>query len=838
MSGFEGIKQFLTKPIGKPPENDRYDSTETLKRAGKLLNRIIDLNELLNGILDTVAQALEMEKAYIYLAQMEKPLFRLFAYRDYSSGFKAEMDEGENFTSPPEFIEADHPIISILYSNQEPLNFQELGFSSNFKIKKDKIAELKNKLGAELAVPIQFDEKFIGILFAGARQSKLSYTSKDIELLHTLMLQTALSIENASKVDKLRKMVEIEASYKKLKESDELKSALYANISHEFRNPLTLCIELVDSYLKQDEFKSGTSDVGKLKIAKRNLNKMLNLINKLLDFSALEVNFSILRLRSHNLGKFIEYVVNSFQSWAERADVDLGFYSDRNLPEVYCDIDKMEKMLVNLLTNALKYTDRGGRIKVKVNKHDDHLEVIVEDTGRGIDERDLTSIFDRYAQAHNHLIRDKQGTGIGLSITKDFVEMHGGKIGVKSILGEGSTFFFTVLYGKDHFDLSKAEFLEDNLAPYQFEYDEITEPEMEIDSYPSDCEDNQCTFSEGLPTVLVVEDDKDMRNFLSNVLSKIFNVVVARDGIEGFNKVIDLCPDLVLSDVIMPQMDGLSLCKRIRNNDKTSNIPIILITARADHKMIIKALASGATDCLFKPFKKEEIQLRVTNLIRLKKMEGLYYETRFRKFFSTARWETIINNNESIYNVKRKRLTILFSDIRNFTTYADEHEPEDTIEILNNYLSEMSQIIENNSGTIDKFIGDEIMAVFGDPIDMEDHAIRAISAAIEMQQKMKTMIEDWERKGKEKLFIGIGINTGYVTVGGFGSDKYLDYTVIGNQVNLASRLQSEARNGEIIISNSTYGEVKDIIEAQFKGEIEVKGIKRKIPIFSVSGLKL
>ncbi|MBW1686708.1 MAG: GAF domain-containing protein [Deltaproteobacteria bacterium] len=212
-------------------------------------------------------------------------------------------------------------------------------------------------------------------------------------------------------------------------------------------------------------------------------------------------------------------------------------------------------------------------------------------------------------------------------------------------------------------------------------------------------------------------------------------------------------------------------------------------------------------------------------------------ESKVARFLSPRLAKALIHGYEELTRVKRKRLTVFFSDIRGFTALSDEIEPEETIDLLNRYLSEMTKLIYEYEGTLDKFMGDGIMVFFGDPVDQEDHAARAVKMSVAMQKKMDELQAQWSKAGRKPLSIGIGINTGYVTVGGIGSEHHLDYTVIGNQVNLAARLESVAAGGEIIMSHATYGEVGELVEVEDRGEVTVKGLARPVKIYRVEDLK-
>lgn len=231
-----------------------------------------------------------------------------------------------------------------------------------------------------------------------------------------------------------------------------------------------------------------------------------------------------------------------------------------------------------------------------------------------------------------------------------------------------------------------------------------------------------------------------------------------------------------------------------------------------------------------------ELNRSLTDKVR-QQVDEIERVGRLKRYLSPLVVQKVVEKKEGIGLVSnRKNLTVLFSDIRGFTSVTETMEPESAIELLNEYLSEMTKIIYEEGGTLDKFMGDGIMAFYGDPIEYEDHARRAVNTAIKMQERLKELREKWHSDGQEILKIGIGINTGYVTVGNIGCEDHLDYTVIGNNVNLAARLQSLAKEGEIIISPRTYASVKDMISADEIGKIEIKGFHKPVDVYKVIGV--
>jgi class 3 adenylate cyclase len=355
--------------------------------------------------------------------------------------------------------------------------------------------------------------------------------------------------------------------------------------------------------------------------------------------------------------------------------------------------------------------------------------------------------------------------------------------------------------------------------------------------------------------ILVVDDEKMNVELLEAILSGQYDVMVAYDGEEAFEKVNDTLPDLILLDVMMPGLNGYEVCKRLKQKKETSIIPVIIVTALKEKEERIKGLEIGADDFLTKPIDRVELLARVKSLLRIKflynelteinenleqrvkeQVERIQKLTRLKQYFSPKLAEQLLSD-EDIYKVRRKNLTIFFTDIRNFTSLSEMMEPEELFTMLDKYFTKMTEVVFEQGGIIGKFIGDGIMGFFGDPGEY-NHAELTVKTALEMQSKIK-ILNDQESAswGGFPISIGIGINTGYVTIGNIGPENHRDYTVIGRAVNLASRIGNEANSGQILISQKTYNIVANIIEAKEWGNITVKGFDRPILVYSVLGLK-
>lgn len=404
----------------------------------------------------------------------------------------------------------------------------------------------------------------------------------------------------------------------KLKGLDHLKSRFFANISHEFRTPLTLIIGPVQDLL---EDKNTQKFKEPLFYIQRNAKRLLQLINQLLDLSRLDTGNYEVNTTRDDIIPFVKQMVNSFSSMAHHknilleTEVDPRLKNDLRQGEMifYFDEDILEKILYNLLSNAFKFTPNGGNITVSIGRSDNNfLELNVEDSGVGIPEDKLPYIFDRFYQADNSYIRQYEGTGIGLSLVKELVVLHQGTITAQSMQGQPTT--FSCYFPFNNKIVSKSA------HPKTVIKQEIISHVVSGNAEAENIIDNS------RHTVLVAEDQLDVRKYICSKLSETYAVIEAKNGQEGFELAKQHIPDLVVSDVMMPLMDGFELCKLLKTNDFTSHVPVILLTARAEDADKLEGLETGADAYLIKPFNSKELLLRVHNLIELR--------TTLRKKFS------------------------------------------------------------------------------------------------------------------------------------------------------------------------------------------------------------
>ena len=405
------------------------------------------------------------------------------------------------------------------------------------------------------------------------------------------------------------KQEEAKREAERLHELDKLKIKFLTNLSHDFRTPIALIMAPVDKLLSQ---KSEEGTTAQLRMIKRNTRRLLNIVNQLFDFRTIEERELKLNLIEGDVIAFLREVGDSFQDLSEKKRIMFVFKSVLDSLVIKFDPDKLERILFNLLSNAFKFTLEGGKVMLSVYlKHNQdeaaqHIVIEVADTGIGMDKNQQEHIFNRFYQ--NRLSGNifNPGSGIGLSIVKEFVELHGGKIELKSEPGNGSTFCVTLpaesivlsAFGKQLPDVIE---LEDKLV--------VIEEQKQL--VPVTKGKN----TETLPVVLVVEDNEDFRFYLKDNLSVQYKVIEAADGKEGWQKALAVHPELIVSDVMMPHMDGIEFSMKLKSDKRTSHIPVILLTASSREEAQINGLLTGANDFLTKPFDFEILDIKIKNIL-------------------------------------------------------------------------------------------------------------------------------------------------------------------------------------------------------------------------------
>lgn len=397
---------------------------------------------------------------------------------------------------------------------------------------------------------------------------------------------------------------------KKEKEVDELKSKFFANITHEFRTPLTLIlgpIEMMKSEAVNPKIHQH------LNVMKSNASRLLDLINQLLELSKIEAGSLKIKASPGNIVPVVKGIVMSFESMALKKGITLKAESLKEEMYLYFDREKLEKVLINLISNAIKFTPDGGQIFVELSDGDEYLNILIKDTGMGIPEKDLEFIFNRFYQSANG--RESMGSGIGLALAKELVELHHGSIRVKSTEGIETEFIIRLPMGNAH--LSKEDIIMDEIAPSsKYPSNGQESPESGFEEVISDGYERNESRK---PQLLLIEDNRDVRNYITEILNPDYQIIQAHDGEEGISMALENLPDIIISDVMMPKKDGYEVCSSLKQDEKTSHIPIILLTAKVTTEDKIQGLENQADDYVTKPFVPKELLARVQNLIESRK---------------------------------------------------------------------------------------------------------------------------------------------------------------------------------------------------------------------------
>lgn len=361
------------------------------------------------------------------------------------------------------------------------------------------------------------------------------------------------------------------------------------------------------------------------------------------------------------------------------------------------------------------------------------------------------------------------------------------------------------------------------------------------------------------PKVLVVDDMPANVRLLEAILEPAgYAVVSASSGPEALERVVADAPDIVLLDVQMAGMNGYEVCRRIRENEATELLPVVMVTSHGDEARV-DGIRAGADDFVTKPFDHQELLLRVRSLVRIKlyhdtiraqtaelaewnrtlearvaeQVEELGQMTRLRRFLSPTLAEIVMERGDSVLETHRRELAVLFADLRGWTDFSTATEPEEVMSVVGSYHSAMGELIVRYEATVGWFAGDGLMVWFNDPIPCDDPAMRAVRMAVEMREAMSALTAGWRKRGHQ-LDFSIGVALGYATIGRIGFEGRYDYGAVGSVLNLASRLCDAAEPGQIVVSPRVLAEVEELVEAQPLGALQLKGFGKPVEAFAVA----
>lgn len=602
---------------------------------------------------------------------------------------------------------------------------------------------------------------------------------------------------------------------------DKLKDEILANTSHELRTPLQGIIGVSESMLD--------GAAGELsEPARHNLSMMVSsgkrlsrLVDDILDFSRLKTHELRLDSKPVDLKVATDIVVTLLQPLLSAKPVTLVNKIEPDLPAVLADESRLQQILTNIIGNAIKFTD-AGEIHVYAET-DDHgmVQVGVSDSGIGIAEDEQVTIFDSFQQAEGSDTRLRGGTGLGLSVTKQLVELQGGQIFVSSVLGEGSTFSFTLPATDLAVDPDAHETVSSSLEGIVLDTTAVSEGALT----PALVGDSENTIR-----ILVVDDEPINQQVLSNHLSLAhYSTVQAMNGAEAL-ALLDAGEnfDLVLLDVMMPNMSGYEVCERIRQSHLATELPIIMVTAKTQSDDLVTGLSMGANDYIAKPFSKKELLARIQTHLGLMQINTAYGNFVPREFLRHLGKESIIDVRLGD-NVELE-IAVMWSDIRGFSTLLESMSPEDSFDFINGYFSRMGPVIREHGGFINSFVGDAILALY------VDGPTSAVAAALASCRRLDEYNVERAAKGRNPIRAGFAVHIGPARLGVVGELQRRQGEVFSDAINLTSRIEvlTKLYQSRVIISADVVDRLPvNTYSLRKLDKVRVKGRNAEVELYEV-----
>ncbi len=607
----------------------------------------------------------------------------------------------------------------------------------------------------------------------------------------------------------------------RLRAIDKLKDQFLANTSHELKTPLNGIIGLAESlYVKENQ----EEDRYSLGLIVSSGKRLQSLVNDILDFSKLKSHEIQLSRKEIDLKAISEVVLDLQRSVITEKPLTLHNDIPENFPLLIADEGRITQVLHNLVGNAIKFTEE-GQVHVKGEETPAEVIISVEDTGIGISAEHQLNIFKAFEQADGSIQRQYAGTGLGLTISRQLVELHGGSLSVTSTPGKGSAFSFSIPKGAKVAETTGgSKVAESSSLPQQQQESTSTHPTTISDQSDFTLPSNQ----KGLK-ILIVDDEpinlEVMKAHLTDPGLELVTVSRGQKALDILDKQSDF--DLVLLDVMMPGMSGFEVCRKIRKRYLPSELPVIIITAKDQIEDLVQAFSIGANDYIAKPFSRAEFLSRVKTQLHLQTIHHAAQRFVPTEFLKVLGYEAI---TETKYGDQVQKMgTILFSDIRNYTTIAEQLSPEETFHFLNAYYSRMGPVIRENHGFINQFVGDGIMALFLESSD------DAILASIGMTKALQSYNKVRKARGFMPIAIGMGLHTGHLMMGIIGDGLRMDAGLVSDTVNTAARMEglTKLTGSSILLTEDSYQAIKNPnqFSIRFLGRVNVKGKEKSTAIY-------
>ncbi len=618
----------------------------------------------------------------------------------------------------------------------------------------------------------------------------------------------------------------------RLQKLDRLKDDFMANISHELRTPLNGIIGISESLMDGAAGPLAREQHKNLALVVASARRLFHLVSDLLDFSQIKHREIQLHLRAVGLREVVDGVLRLSEPLIGQKSLTLENHIAMDTPAVWADEDRLQQILHNLVGNAIKFTAEGF-VRVHARVKADHIEVRVTDSGMGIDPAHQERIFEAFEQADGSITRSHSGTGLGLAITRQLLRLQGGDIDVDSQPGAGCTFIFTLPLAK----VQQATAV--NTAPALRQTARLRAllpgtQELELEALQR-AEQLAALNLPAIPEdrsfhILIVDDEPVNLQVLVNMLSlQNYTVTRADSGQAALAALEQQTFDLILLDVMMPHMSGYEVCAAIRERYPASALPVVFLTARSQTEDVVHGFETGANDYLSKPVAKNELLARIQTHIKLSKLNVSYARFVPDEFLRFLGYDSILD--VKLGDQVQEEMTVMFADIRSFTSLSEQLTPKENFDFLNDYLSRISPVIRIHKGFIDKYIGDGIMALF------PHRAQEALDAALEMFEELASYNVERQVVGYIPIQIGIGLHTGMLMLGTIGESERMEGTVISDAVNTAARMEGLTKlyGASIILSQQTLNELTEPerYAIRYLGEVRVKGKQERTAIYEV-----
>jgi two-component system sensor histidine kinase ChiS len=706
-----------------------------------------------------------------------------------------------------------------------------------------------------------------GVAFARSITNPLKSLTSAATKMSSGMFETRVNIAASNELGKLANafnsmasqlevsFIQLEHQNAHLQRLDKLKDEFLANTSHELRTPLTGSIGLTESLIDGATGQLPEPTIYNLEIIALSGRRLSNLINDILDFSKLKHKNIELQIKPVGIRGIVDIVVTLCQPLIGTRNLQLINSVTADLPLVDADENRVQQVLYNLIGNAIKFTE-SGTVEISANAISlespqladkessvtsqlqslilrSKLQITVSDTGTGIAEDKLERIFKSFEQADGSAAREYEGTGLGLAVTKKLVELHGGEIQVSSKVGIGSQFTFSLPISQNQYVERKqlSAKVRQSLVSRTNDRDLITNATFAPTFNNNSLLDAQEGQENSRLKILIVDDEPvNILVLRNNLLLENYALVKASSGREALALLeTGYKPDLILLDLMMPRMTGYEVCEKIREKFTAIELPIVMLTAKNQVSDLVQGFNAGANDFLTKPFVKNELLARIKTHIHLAKINAAYGRFVPHDFLRFLGHESILDVR--LGDQIQKEMTVLFSDIRSFTTISEAMTPQENFKFINSYLSRVSPVIRAHQGFIDKYIGDAIMALFPESAD------DAVRAAVEMQKQVIIYNQDRQLSNYPPITIGIGLHAGTLMLGTIGEEERMESTVIADAVNLASRLEglTKVYGAGILVSDSILERLgkREKYMCRFVDRVTVKGKKSAVSVFEI-----